>query len=54
VFVKRVELRLMFWELAAADLSIEEIGAEVRVATAEKIRKAGLSIRVVKGFEIKV
>jgi hypothetical protein len=54
VFVRRVKLRLIFWELTAADLSIEEIGAEVRVITTEKIRKAGLSIRVVKRFEVKV
>jgi hypothetical protein len=54
VFVRRVELRLMFWELAAADSGVEEVGAEVRVATAEKIGRAGLSVGVVGGFEVRV
>jgi hypothetical protein len=54
VFVKKIELRLMFWELAAADLGVEEIGAKVGIATTEEIRRAGLSVRVVRGFKVKV
>jgi hypothetical protein len=40
-FVGRVKLRLMFWELAAADSGVEEVGAEVGMATAGEIRRAG-------------
>jgi hypothetical protein len=36
VFVGRVELRLMFWELAAADSGVEEVGAEVGVRSSGK------------------
>jgi hypothetical protein len=54
VFVRRVKLRLMFWELATADSGVEEVGAEVGVATAEKIGRAGLSVKVVRGFEVRV
>jgi hypothetical protein len=55
VFVEsRVKLRLIFWELAAADLGVEEVGAEVGIATAEEIERAGLSARVVGGFEVRV
>jgi hypothetical protein len=44
----------MLWELAAADLGVEGVGAEVRIATAEEIRRAGPIIRVFGGFEIRV
>jgi hypothetical protein len=50
----RVKLGLMFWELATADSGVEEIGAEVRVATAEGIKRAGLIIRVIGRFEVGV
>jgi hypothetical protein len=50
----RVKLGLMFWELATADSGVKEVGAEVGVATARKIRRAGLSVRVVGGFEVGV
>jgi hypothetical protein len=50
----RVELRLMFWELATADSGIEEVGAEVGIATAGEIGRAGLIVRVVRGFEVGV
>jgi hypothetical protein len=54
VFIRKVELRLMFWELAAADLGVEEVSAEVRIVTAEEIRRAGLSVKVVRRFEVRV
>jgi hypothetical protein len=44
----------MFWELAAADLGVEEVGAEVRIATAEEIRRASPIIRVFGGFKVRV
>jgi hypothetical protein len=50
----RVELRLMFWELATADLDVEEIGVEIGIVTAGEIRRAGLIVRVVGGFEVRV
>jgi hypothetical protein len=53
-FVGRVEFRLMFWELAAADSGVEEVGAEVGVATAGGIGRAGLIIGVAGGFEVGV
>jgi hypothetical protein len=53
-FIKRVEFRPMFWELAAADLGVEEVGAEVGMATAKEIRGAGSIIRVFGGFEVRV
>jgi hypothetical protein len=54
VFVRRVEFRLMFWELAAADSGVEEVGAEVGVATAGGIGRAGLIIGVAGRFEVGV
>jgi hypothetical protein len=54
VFVRKVEFRLMFWELAAADSGVEEVGAEVGMATAEEIGRAGLSVGVVGGFKVRV
>jgi hypothetical protein len=54
VFVGRVKLRLMFWELAAADSGVEEVGAEVGMATTGEIRRAGLIVEVVGGFEVRV
>jgi hypothetical protein len=54
VFVKRVKVRLMFRELAAADLGVKEVGAEVRITTVEEIRRAGLIVKVVRKFEIRV
>jgi hypothetical protein len=54
VLVRRVELRLMFWELAAADSGVEEVGAEVGIATVGEIGRAGLIVRVVGGFEVGV
>jgi hypothetical protein len=50
----KVKLGLMFWELATADSGVEEVGAEVRVATAKEIGRAGLSVGVVRGFEVGV
>jgi hypothetical protein len=44
----------MFLELAAADLGVEGVGAEVGMATAEEIREAGTIIRVFGGFEVRV
>jgi hypothetical protein len=55
VFIEsRVKLGLMFWELATADSGVEEVGAEVGMATTEEIGRAGLIVRVVKGFEVGV
>jgi hypothetical protein len=54
VLVRRVELRLMFWELAVADLGVEGVGAEVGMATAEEIKRAGSIVRVFGGFEVRV
>jgi hypothetical protein len=50
----RVKLGLMFWKLATADSSIEKVSAEVGITTAEEIRRAGLIVRVVGGFEVGV
>jgi hypothetical protein len=44
----------MFWELAAADSGVEEVGAEVGMATAGEIGRAGLIVGVVGGFEVGV
>jgi hypothetical protein len=44
----------MFWELAAADSGVEEVGAEVGMATAEEIGRAGLIVGVMGGFEVGV
>jgi hypothetical protein len=44
----------MFWELTAADLSVEEVDAEVRIVTTEEIRRASSIIRVFGGFEVRV
>jgi hypothetical protein len=44
----------MFWELATADSGIEEVGAEVGIATAGEIGRAGLIVGVVRGFEVGV
>jgi hypothetical protein len=44
VFIGKVKLRLMFWELAA----------EVEMATAEEIKRAGSIVRVFGGFEVRV
>ena len=54
MFVRRVELRLMFWELATAGSGVEEVGAEVGIATAEEIKRAGSIVRVFGGFEVRV
>jgi hypothetical protein len=54
VLVRRVEWRLMFWELAAADFGVEEVGAEVRIATAEEIKGVGSIVRVFGGFEVRL
>jgi hypothetical protein len=44
----------LFLELAAADLGVEGVGAEVGIVTAEEIRGAGTIIRVFGGFEVRV
>jgi hypothetical protein len=44
----------MFWELAAADLGVEGVGAEVGMATVGEIGRAGLIVGVVEGFEVEV
>jgi hypothetical protein len=54
VLVRKVELRLMFWELAVADLGVKGVNAEVGIATAEEIKRAGSIVRVFGGFEVKI
>jgi hypothetical protein len=44
----------MFLELAAADLGVEGVGAEVGITTIKEIRGAGTIIKVFGGFEVRV
>jgi hypothetical protein len=44
----------MFLKLAAADLGVEGVGAEVGMVTIKEIRGADTIIRVFGGFKVRV